>query len=196
MTKRYKFKVCFDFTFFAVVAFLVFVDTQGTAVLSLIACMLHEGGHLLAMAVCCVPPEKITFYGGGIAIRKDLDGCSFLKQLFILSAGCAVNLLTALSCLVFLPDSEYAEVFAAVNILILAFNLLPLGCFDGAQILETVSVRFFGYTAAVIIKRTLGIVFSVLLIVGVLLYSFYYKEAVSLSLAFAVLYLLIAQFIE
>ena len=47
-----RLKVKFDFSFFAVVAFMIFIDTSGAAVLSLIACILHEGGHLLAMAVC------------------------------------------------------------------------------------------------------------------------------------------------
>ena len=61
-----RLKVKFDFSFFAVVAFMIFIDTSGAAVLSLIACILHEGGHLLAMAVCGVNPERITFYGGGM----------------------------------------------------------------------------------------------------------------------------------
>ena len=65
-----RLKVKFDFSFFAVVAFMIFIDTSGAAVLSLIACILHEGGHLLAMAVCGANPERITFYGGGIALSK------------------------------------------------------------------------------------------------------------------------------
>ena len=40
-----RLKVKFDFSFFAVVAFMIFIDTSGAAVLSLIACILHEGGH-------------------------------------------------------------------------------------------------------------------------------------------------------
>ena len=67
-----RLKVKFDFSFFAVVAFMIFVDTSGAAVLSLIACILHEGGHLLAMAVCGAYPERITFYdkdGNGLPAR-------------------------------------------------------------------------------------------------------------------------------
>ena len=55
-----RLKVKFDFSFFAVVAFMIFIDTSGAAVLSLIACILHEGGHLLAMAVCGANPERIS----------------------------------------------------------------------------------------------------------------------------------------
>lgn len=82
-----RLKVKFDFSFFAVVAFMIFVDTSGAAVLSLIACILHEGGHLLAMAVCGANPERITFYGGGIALSKsgmesltDLSGLLYCLQ--------------------------------------------------------------------------------------------------------------------
>ncbi len=196
MKDKFKYNIKFDFTFFAVLAFLLFVDTQGIAMLSLIACVLHEGGHLLAMAVCSVQPERITFYGGGIAITKRLDGCPLYKQVFILSAGCAVNLLIALSCLAMARYNEFAEIFAAVNILILAFNLLPLGYFDGARLLDLFLVRFFSYRTALVVKRTVGIVMSVLLIVGVLFYALYCRETVSLSLGFVILYLLIAQFIE
>ena len=70
-----RLKVKFDFSFFAVVAFMIFVDTSGAAVLSLIACILHEGGHLLAMAVCGAYPERITFYGGGIALTRTGMDC-------------------------------------------------------------------------------------------------------------------------
>ena len=66
-----RLKVKFDFSFFAVAAFMIFIDTSRAAVLSLIACILHEGGHLLAMAVCGVNPERITFYGGGKMCIRD-----------------------------------------------------------------------------------------------------------------------------
>ncbi|MCH5323893.1 MAG: M50 family metallopeptidase [Eubacterium sp.] len=196
MKEKFKLRMRFDFTFFAVVAFLVFVDTQGTAILSLIACILHEGGHLFAMAVCGVQPECVTFYGGGIAISKRLDFCPFGKRIFILSAGCLTNALIAASCLLTMPDNKYAEIFAAVNILILSFNLLPLGYFDGAQLLDTLLTRLMSYKTALVTKRVIGVLTSAALIGGVILYAVYYKETVSLSLGFVILYLLIAQFIE
>ncbi len=196
MKEKFKFSIKFNFTFFLVCALLLFADTDGTAMLSLIACMLHEGGHLLAMAFFSVRPERITFYGGGISIAKNLDACTFAQKMLILSAGCVTNALIALSCMLFMPDNGYAEVFAAVNILILTFNLLPLGYFDGAQMLDTVLDRFVGYKTALTVKKAAGVIISALIIAGVTAYSFCYNETVSLSLGFAVLYLLISQFIE
>ena len=82
-----RLKVKFDFSFFAVVAFMIFIDTSGAAVLSLIACILHEGGHLLAMAVCGANPERITFYGGGIALSKSWRASRTLSGLLYCLQG-------------------------------------------------------------------------------------------------------------
>ena len=151
-----RLKVKFDFSFFAVVAFMIFVDTSGAAVLSLIACILHEGGHLLAMAVCGAYPERITFYGGGIALtRTGMDCLPDGKRIVILSAGCAVNLIVASSYL-FMPDNGTAAVFCAVNLIICLFNALPIGYFDGAGILEILLSKFMSLRAAETVKRVIG----------------------------------------
>ena len=190
-----RLKVKFDFSFFAVVAFMIFVDTSGAAVLSLIACILHEGGHLLAMAVCGAYPERITFYGGGIALtRTGMDCLPDGKRILILSAGCAVNLIVA-STYLFMPDNGTAAVFCAVNLIICLFNALPIGYFDGAGILEILLSKFMSLRAAETVKRVIGITFSVVIIAGVIMYCVSCNKSVSLSLIFVVFYLILAQFI-
>lgn len=190
-----RLKVKFDFSFFAVVAFMIFVDTSGAAVLSLIACILHEGGHLLAMVVCGAYPERITFYGGGIALSKaGMDSLSDAKRLVILSAGCAVNLLVA-SVYLTMPGNDTVAVFSAVNLIICLFNALPIGYFDGAEVLEILLTKFVSLRTAEIVKRIVGIALSVVITAGVVIYCVSGGKSVSLSLIFVVFYLILAQFI-
>ncbi len=194
MLADYKIKIRFDFTFFAVVALLVVIDTGGTAMLSLIACVLHEGGHLLAMALCGVVPEKITFYGGGIAVARRMDNVSAPRRLIILSAGCAVNAVLAMSGAL-MPQNSTMQVFSAVNLLICCFNALPIGYFDGAEILHIILESIFQPRTADIIKKTIGIIMCALIVAALFIYCVIYEQDVSVSLGFVVLYLILAQFI-
>lgn len=190
-----KLNLKFNFSFFAVIAFLIFADTSGMAVLSLTACILHEGGHLLAMALCGIYPDKITFYGGGIAIDKlGMEQISDCRRLFILSAGCMVNFLIS-STYFFDPENEMIQVFSAVNLLIGIFNALPIGYFDGARILQILLVRFMRPSAANIVKKIIGALCSAVIIVGIVYYCIFSGKTVSISLGFAMLYLIIAQFV-
>ena len=190
-----KLNLKFNFSFFAVIAFLIFADTSGMAVLSLTACILHEGGHLLAMALCGIYPDKITFYGGGIAIDKlGMEQISDCRRLFILAAGCTVNFLISSVCL-FTPENEMLQVFSAVNLLIGIFNALPIGYFDGARILEILLVRFMRPSAANIVKKIIGALCSAVIIMGIVYYCIFSGKTVSISLGFAMLYLIIAQFV-
>lgn len=185
----------FNFSFFAVIAFLIFADTSGMAVLSLTACILHEGGHLLAMALCGIYPDKITFYGGGIAISKiGMEQMSYIRRLVILSAGCTVNFLISSLCLAF-PENEMIQIFSAVNLLIGIFNALPIGYFDGAQIIEISLVRVMSPSSAAIVKKIIGAICSFVIIAGILYYCIFSGKSVSISLGFAMLYLIIAQFV-
>lgn len=190
-----KLNLKFNFSFFAVIAFLIFADTSGMAVLSLTACILHEGGHLLAMALCGIYPDKITFYGGGIAISKiGMEQMSYIRRLVILSAGCTVNFLISSLCLAF-PENEMIQIFSAVNLLIGIFNALPIGYFDGARILEVLLVRVMSPSSAAIVKKIIGAICSFVIIAGILYYCIFSGKSVSISLGFAMLYLIIAQFV-
>ena len=93
------------------------------------------------MAVCGANPERITFYGGGIALSKSgMESLTDAKRLVILSAGCSVNLLVAAACFA-MQGNDTAAVFGAVNLIICIFNALPIGYFDGAEVLELLLYR-------------------------------------------------------
>ncbi|MBR4305633.1 MAG: peptidase M50, partial [Ruminiclostridium sp.] len=181
--------------FFAVIALLVFVDTSGTAMLSLVASLLHEAGHFIAMLICKAELQSVLFYGGGICIRSDKDILCFWKRLFIVSAGCIVNLIIAVVGFFVLPYSVDVLIFAMVNVVICVFNLIPVGYFDGAEILDIICNRCFSFKICEFIKRVVGVVFSLFIILGFVYYCFVLKGNISISFLFVILYLILTQII-
>lgn len=127
-----------DFSFFAVIALFLLLDSTGFGVMALAACAVHELAHMIVMAVFGIIADEITFYGAGIRITSART--EFAKpavKALILSAGCAANfILTAVSLC-----SGHSE-FAAINLFTGIFNLLPIGELDGAGLLKTALIRF------------------------------------------------------
>ena len=99
------------------------------AVLS--AILVHEAGHIIALALFGVKPERGKPGFWGIGIGADFTALSYPAQAAVSAAGSAVNFL----CLcVFAPNTE----FGAASLAYGAFNLLPLGMLDGGEILKSV----------------------------------------------------------
>lgn len=191
-----KTQIKIDFTFFAVIALLIFVDSSGTATLSLIASLIHETAHLVAMLICGSDLQRVVFYGGGICIMSDINKLYFNKRLVILSAGCFTNALISIIGFVFFYDDTVFVIFSMVNAIICFFNLIPIGYFDGAEILDTILSRYLSFEKTVLLKRVIGILFSIILVLAIAGYCFIYKGEVSVSFLFVILYLIMAQFVS
>ncbi len=134
--KLSKTVLCFDFSFFAVLA-LFFCFNNEMGIIALLSCIFHEFGHLIVMSVCNVTVERMLFYGGGIRITADTDRLLFVAKISVLAAGCMFNVL--LAAVLFLFGAETA---AFVNIMTALLNLLPFAQLDGSQLAETVLYRF------------------------------------------------------
>lgn len=127
-----------DFSFFAVIALFLLLDSTGFGVMALAACAVHELAHLLVMAAFGISADEITFYGAGIRITSTRT--EFAKpsvKALILSAGCAVNFVAAALLYHF---GNYPA--AAVNLFTGAFNLFPIGELDGTGLLKIFLIRF------------------------------------------------------
>ncbi len=127
-----------DFSFFAVIALFLLLDNTGFGVMALAACAVHELAHMFVMAMFGIFADEITFYGAGIRITSART--EFAKPAvkgLVLSAGCAVNFISAVLFyhLGFLSAS-------AVSMFTGAFNLLPIGELDGAGLLKIALIRF------------------------------------------------------
>lgn len=99
--------------------------------LSLLAALLHEGGHLLACLLLSIPVQRLrlTCCGGILETQGILEGCT---GLLIALAGPAVNLLTAFALLP-LARAEWAAVLLGVSLVLGLFNLLPMRPLDGGR---------------------------------------------------------------
>ena len=122
------------FSFPAVLAVILCTDTEGTALLCLLACGLHEIGHIILMYAMGCPPEKIVFYGGGMK----LTGGG--KNIPVIISGCAVNFLL-FTVFYFFTHNYDLRLFGMINLLTGLFNLMPVQPFDGYNLLERLLTR-------------------------------------------------------
>ena len=121
-----------DFSFFAVLAVFFIWDYSGFGFAALGICTAHELAHLAVMRLCGMSPDSLTFYGAGIRLSaRAVESAPPGVQAAVYAAGCAMNFLLGG---VFLAAGEGR--IAAVSFAAGAFNLLPLGEFDGRRLLK------------------------------------------------------------
>lgn len=182
-------RLCFDFSFFAVIGLFFAFDSGGYGWLCFAACICHELGHLAVMAVRGEGLDEIIFSGGGICIKK-----SDKPSLCVLAAGCAVNfLLFAVFFAVLGRGNIFYTVFGGANLFVGVFNLLPLRGLDGHGILEKALFRFLSFEAAERVMRAVEIFFGAVLILGVTL--FLLSGSVNLTAVFVMIYIFALDFI-
>lgn len=179
--------VCLSFSFFAIIALAAACDARAV-VISLMCCMMHEAGHLLAMLRFGKLPQKICFYGGGIKITAAPLQLGSAKEAAVLIAGCAVNACAFAVC--FMAGNGMSE-FAAANLLLCVFNLLPFHKLDGGRLSELMTgVSRAKYDMFSFIRIT------ALAVMIFLLVDAFASGAVSFTLAAAAVYIVLSEAIE
>ena len=104
--------------------------------LSLLAAVIHEAGHFLALLFCGVGLRDISFSPAGFTITHG-ETLSFAKENICLLAGIFMNLLFApFGLLVGQP------VFSAANLTLALLNILPIASFDGGRLLKNLLSLF------------------------------------------------------
>ncbi len=113
---------------------LLLARPDSLAVSCVLASILHEGGHLLAMLLLGCPPRLCTL--GAFGMRIEMGGerlVGYRRNLLISLAGPAVNMLAAP-----LLWTVGCRTAAVVHGLLVALNLLPAAALDGGQIVRCV----------------------------------------------------------
>lgn len=167
-------EVSFRWHFLTIVTFMLSLRASNV-LYAVVFSLLHEIGHLAAMASAGVFPESISFEFTGINIkRKEMTNVSLQKEIIISFAGPFVNLILFLALLIAFLQSKNVKMLnmASVNLILMAFNLLPVKSLDGGKIIyytlwKTVSHRF----ASALLKASSCIFIFLLIIYGV--YVFY-----------------------
>ena len=183
-----KIHISLDFTFFAVLGLVCTFDSGGYGLLYLAACLCHETAHLAVMAVKGHIPKEIIFSGGGICIKQS-QNFSFA----VLAAGSAANFfLFGIFRFGLQQDSVYKMIFAAANLCVGVFNLLPMGDLDGKRLIEELLIRKFSLKTA---ERTINTLQTItcLLWGGLVLYLLF-NGAVNLTAVFVMIYIFTVDF--
>lgn len=140
MTLRYKeTTVKISFWFAAAVTLLCAADKSGKLPLGIAAAFSHEAGHLLSMFLLDDRPEEIALLPTGMRIkRSENTRLSFKQGAVIALSGVAVNLL--MSALMLASNRILGSRFdyaVKVNLVLAAFNLLPVESLDGGRALTS-----------------------------------------------------------
>lgn len=143
-------------------ALLYYFDHQGILLWGIFACILHEGGHYVAIRSCGgeVSSLSLTLVGAEMSLQGDL---SYGQEIWVALSGPLLNLVTA-----WLTCGRY-PLFAGLNLALGLVNLLPVGPLDGGRILWAVMGLLCPYHWTIL--SGCDILFSgVLLVLGVLLF--------------------------
>jgi len=156
-------KLSADTLFASAVTLMFIFDKSGSAQIGLCAAVFHEFGHLLCMAALSDMPRGISFTPFGMRIVRAKPSPSYLYEATEAAAGPAANLLLAAALAVV---NRFCGVLARpvyINILMAAFNLLPVEPLDGGRLLRCLLCARMSCAAAQRITKAASVVGSVAL---------------------------------
>ena len=154
-------------SFFLLAALALVVSPWEIAASVLLAALLHECGHLLALKAFRVPVVGLRRTAlGAVLFARGARRLSYTRELAVTLAGCGANLacgfLTALAARRLSWEGGF--LFAGAHFLLAAFNLLPIPPLDGSRALTLAVSFFFGPAAGDAAAAVTGLVFSLALV--------------------------------
>ncbi len=193
--KIFSTEINVSFFFMAVLTLALIIDKTGFVLPVFSATALHEAGHLAAMFVLRCQPKKINLIPGSIQIVRGF-GVKKEGELFILLSGPLSNLFFAAIAFIlyYFLRVSYLISFSAINLLIFAFNLLPVRGLDGGSILYLTVSKIVSASKCEVILDILSLlcgVFAVFLGVSGILMG-----KINLSLAVLGLYVIMGVIIK
>ena len=123
----------------------------------LAALVLHELGHLAVLVACRAPVRGVRLGFGDIEIQTDSLPCG--TELLCAWAGPAMNLL------LWLLHQNVCAPFAAVNLLLGAYNLLPVLPLDGGRMWLAALERFLPERTALRVSALTGMAIAAAMLI-------------------------------
>lgn len=122
-------EITLRFGFLAVLALLLSLDGGAHVLPAVLACTVHEAGHILAAHLCKMKLDAVRFGALGIRlVGKDMS-VGYFRRAAVSLAGPLAN---ALSFLLLLPVSKR---YCAVQLVLFLFHILPAVPLDGGMAL-------------------------------------------------------------
>lgn len=158
-------------SFWLLILAAAIVSPAQVVVSVLLAAALHECGHLAALRFFHVPVEGLRLTALGAVLYADgARRLSYGRELLVTLAGPAANLLCALPAGAFARNWEALYVFAGANVVLCAYNLLPIRPLDGGRALYLAAAFFFGPMVGDAVAAVVGTACALaLLVLGVYL---------------------------
>ena len=122
-------KITLRFGFFAVPALVLCLGGGEYFWPALLACAVHEAGHILMAFPCGVRIREIGFGALGIRMIGDMERVSYLRRAAVSLAGPLAGLMGFFLCL------PLPEAFGAMQLILFVFHILPAVPLDGGMAL-------------------------------------------------------------
>lgn len=116
-------------------ALLFWLEGMLPAALLILAALLHESGHFIALRYWRVPIRRLDLEPMGALIVYDDSLCPLHVSVWISFAGAAMNLLVMAVTVSFACKNPYFLFFALANGFLAVLNLLPWEKLDGGKLL-------------------------------------------------------------
>ncbi len=129
--------------------------------------VLHEFAHLLAALLIGLKTDKLVFYPYGVNLKlKNKFIHSLADEIILYISGPLANCLMALisGLLYGIYKFPYLQLFYIANLLLFAFNMLPVYPLDGGIILKKILIHFYGRRTADIIMLAVSVVLIIILV--------------------------------
>ena len=152
-------KICVSFPFMVFITLLSQFDTTGLLIISFLAILFHELGHLLIIKFLGIKNFKLIFILGSVkVVIKEILPQN--KMALIALGGPLINLILTIFILF---ENYYLAYFGACNIIVFLFNMLPIKQLDGGDILK--------YLLKLLFKNYSEKAFNLLSLIFILLFT-------------------------
>lgn len=170
-------------------------DRTGMALPTLFAVFMHELGHLFCMWVTDNSPKEVRLIPASVQITRGI-GSSYKRDIAVALCGPAVNLLLFgilyFNYLAF--KNELTLYYALLNLIIGAFNMLPVMGLDGGTVLFSFLAKKTEYNKAVLIMRAINFIIAIAFLVLAVTLTF--KGNLNLSFYILAAYLIVTSLIK
>lgn len=193
--KLFGTQIYISFLFCAVLCLMLVIDRTGLIIPTLFATFVHESGHLLAMWAADCQPRAIRLIPTSVQIVRGFSTKKY-GEAGIAFCGPAANLVLfgALMANYSFFKNEHSLEFAVLNLVIAAFNLLPVSGLDGGTLLTIFIAKFTDVYKAESIVRIVTVVFAfVAFLSGVYLWV---SGTVNISVFIVAVYLFVCGMIK